>query len=63
LEEQAKTAAAAALTEQQKRQAAELLLENEKKLGDSSQAKIAMLTQEVEQLRRELGVTEQQRCG
>jgi chemotaxis protein MotB len=62
LEEQAKTAAAAALTEQQKRQAAELLLENEKKLGDSSQAKIAMLTQEVEQLRRELGVTQQQRA-
>ena len=62
LEEQAKTTAAAALTEQQKRQAAELLLENEKKLGDSSQAKIAMLTQEVEQLRRELGVTQQQRA-
>jgi chemotaxis protein MotB len=61
LEKQARTAAAATLTEQQKRQAAELLLNNEKKLGDSAQAKIAMLNQEVEQLRRELGVSEQQR--
>jgi chemotaxis protein MotB len=61
LEDQAKTAAANTLTEQQKRQAAELLLQNEKKLGDSAQAQIAALTQEVEQLKRQLGVTEQQR--
>jgi chemotaxis protein MotB len=62
LEQQAKTAAANALTEQQKRQAAELLLDEDKKLADSSRAKIAALTQEVEQLRRDLGVSEQQRA-
>jgi chemotaxis protein MotB len=62
LEQQAKTAAAAALTEEQKRRAAELLLQDEKQLGDSDRAKIAALTQEVEQLRRELGVSEQQRA-
>jgi chemotaxis protein MotB len=61
LEQQTKTAAAAAMTEAQKRQAVEALLEDEKKLGDSSRAKIALLTQEVEQLRRELGVSNQQR--
>lgn len=59
---QVKTAAAAAMTEEQKRRAVEGLLEDEKKLGDSSRAKIAMLTQEVEQLQRELGVTEKQRA-
>jgi chemotaxis protein MotB len=61
LEDQAKTANANALTEQQKREAAELSLQNEKKLGDSAQARIAALTQQVEQLTRELGVSEQQR--
>ncbi len=35
LEKQAKTAAAAALTEEQKRRAAELMLSDEKKLGDT----------------------------
>ena len=61
LEKQAKTAAAAAMTEEQKRRAAELLLADEKKLGDSSRARIAMLTQEIEQVRRDLAVTQQQR--
>ena len=62
LEKQAKTAAAAALTEEQKRRAAELMLSDEKRLGDSSRAKIAMLTQENEQLRRDLTVTQAQRA-
>jgi chemotaxis protein MotB len=61
LENQAKTAAAATLTEEQKRRAAEVLLEDEKKLGDSSRAKIALLTQELEQLRAQLSVSEKQR--
>src|SRR5262249_6126626 len=56
------TAAAAAMTEEQKRRAAELLLADEKKLGDSSRARIAMLTQENEQLRRDLSVTQRQRA-
>src|ERR1700677_3613371 len=62
LDQQAKTAAAAAMTEEQKRRAAELLLTDEKKLSDSLQGKIASLTQENEQLRRELGVSAQQRA-
>jgi chemotaxis protein MotB len=61
LQEQVKTAAAATLTEQQKRQAAESLLTDDKQLGDTARAKIAMLTQQVEQLRRDLSVSEQQR--
>lgn len=61
LQDQVKTAAAATLTEQQKRQAAEALLANDKQLGDTAQAKIAMLTQQVEQLQQELNVSEQQR--
>jgi chemotaxis protein MotB len=61
LQGQVKTAAAATLTEQQKRQAVEALLADESKLADSSRAKIAMLTQEVEQLQRQLGVSEQRR--
>lgn len=60
--QQVKTAAAATMTEAQKRQAAEALLEDEKKLGDSERAKIAMLSQQVDQLQRELGVSEQQRA-
>jgi chemotaxis protein MotB len=62
LDQQAKTAAAATLTEQQKRQAAELLLTNEKQLGDSDRAKIAMLTQQIDQLRQELGVSQKQQA-
>ena len=61
LERQAKTAAAAALTEEQKRRAAELLLTDEKRLGESNRARIAMLMQQVQQLRQELGVSEQRR--
>jgi chemotaxis protein MotB len=61
LQEQVKTAAAATLTEQQKRQAAELLLTDEKQLGDTARAKIAMLTQQIEQLQRDLSVSQQQR--
>ena len=38
-----------------------VVVQNEKKLGDSAQARIAALTQQVEQLTRELGVSEQQR--
>ena len=59
--QQVKTAAAATLTEQQKRLAVEALLADDAKLADSSRAKIAMLTQQVEQLHRELSVSEQQR--
>jgi chemotaxis protein MotB len=62
LTDQVKTAAAANMTEQQKRQAAEALLEDEQKLGDSSRAKIATLTQEIEQLKREIGVSNQRRA-
>jgi chemotaxis protein MotB len=62
LQQQVKNAAAAAMTEEQKRRAIQGLLEDEKTLGDSSRAKIAMLTQQVEQLQRELGVTERQRA-
>jgi chemotaxis protein MotB len=62
LDQQAKTAAASTLTEQQKRQAAELLLANEKQLGDSDRAKIAMLTQQIDQLRQELGVSQKQQA-
>ena len=52
LQEQVKTAAAATLTEQQKRQAVEALLADDKQLGDTARAKIAMLTQQVEQLQQ-----------
>jgi chemotaxis protein MotB len=62
LEQQVKTSAAATLTEEQKRQAAELLLRDEKKFGDSARAQIAALTQEIEQLRRELGVSQKQQA-
>jgi chemotaxis protein MotB len=54
--QQTKTAAASAMTEEQKRHAAETLLDDEKKLAESSTAKIAALTRENEQLRRELGI-------
>src|SRR5207344_931580 len=58
---QVKTAAAAAMTEEQKRRTVEGLLEDEKKLSDTSRAKIALLTQQVEQLQSALGVSEKQR--
>jgi chemotaxis protein MotB len=53
---QVKTAAASAMTEEQKRHAVETLLEDETRLAESSTAKIAALTHENEQLRRELGL-------
>jgi chemotaxis protein MotB len=61
LEQQAKTAAAATLTEQQKRQATEALLADDKQLADTARAKIDMLKQQVEQLQKELSVSEQLR--
>jgi chemotaxis protein MotB len=60
LRQQVKTAAAASMTEEQKRRAVEVLLDDEKKLGDTSRAKIAMLTQQVDQLRKELSASNQQ---
>jgi chemotaxis protein MotB len=62
LQSQAKTAAAAAMTEEQKRRAVEILLDDEKKLSDTARAKIAALTQELDQLQRELGVSEKARA-
>jgi chemotaxis protein MotB len=54
LEQQAQDAAARATTEQQRREATEALLSNEKKLGDSARAQLALLTQQVDQLRAQL---------
>jgi chemotaxis protein MotB len=54
LEQQAQDAAARATTEQQRRQATESMLADEKKLGDSARAQIALLTQQVDQLRAQL---------
>jgi chemotaxis protein MotB len=62
LEQQARNAAAAAMTEQQKRQAVEALLSDEKKLGDSATAKIAMLQQQIDQLTRDLAISNQQKA-
>ena len=61
-ERQAKTAAAATLTEEQKRRAVEVLLQDEKKLADSARARMAMLIQDAEQLRRALNVSERARA-
>jgi chemotaxis protein MotB len=54
LEKQAQDAAARAMTEQQRRQAVELQLGDEKKLGDSARAQIALLNQQIEQLKDQL---------
>jgi chemotaxis protein MotB len=54
LEQQAQDAAARATTEQQRRAATEALLADEKKLGDSARAQVALLTQQVDQLRAQL---------
>ena len=62
LETQAKTAAAATLTEEQRRRAVELALSDEKKLSDTVKARIAALTQQLDQARRERAATEQQRA-
>ncbi|WP_158925184.1 peptidoglycan -binding protein [Acidisphaera sp. S103] len=54
LEKQAQDAAANAMTEQQRRQAVELQLGDEKKFGDSARAQIALLNQQIEQLKNQL---------
>lgn len=54
LEKQAQDAAARAMTEQQRRQAVELQLSDEKKLGDSARAQIALLNQQIAQLKQQL---------
>lgn len=54
LEKQTQDAAARAMTEQQRRQAVELQLGDEKKFGDSARAQIALLNQQIEQLKDQL---------
>ncbi|PPQ35347.1 peptidoglycan -binding protein [Rhodopila globiformis] len=54
LEQKAQDAAARAMTEQQRRQAVELQLSDEKKLGDSAKAQIALLNQQIDQLKYQL---------
>jgi chemotaxis protein MotB len=54
LERQAQDAAARAVTEQQRREAVAAQLADEKKLGDSARAQIALLNQQVEQLKLQL---------
>jgi chemotaxis protein MotB len=54
LEKQAQDAAARAMTEQQRRQAVEAQLGDEKKLGDSARAQIALLNQQIDQLKTQL---------
>jgi len=58
-ERQAQDAAARAMTEQQRREAVALELANEKKLGDSAAAQIALLNQNVEQLKQQLAAVSQ----
>ena len=59
LEKQAQDAAARATTEQQRRAAVEAQLADEKKLGDSARAQIALLNQQVEQLKAQLAAVAQ----
>lgn len=54
LQKQAADAAARAMSEQQRREATAALLANEKKLGDSARAQIALLNQQVDQLKAQL---------
>lgn len=54
LERQAKDAAGRATTEEQRRAAVEAQLADEKKFSDSARAQIALLNQQVEQLRTQL---------
>ena len=54
LEKKAQDASARAMTDQQRRQAVELQLSDEKKLGDSAQAQIALLNQQIDQLKIQL---------
>ena len=59
LEKQAQDAAVRATTEQQRREAVALELANEKKLGDSAAAQIALLNQNVAQLKAQLAAVSQ----
>ena len=54
LEKQAQEAAARATTEEDRRRAVALQLDQERKLGDSAKAQIALLTQQVDQLKAQL---------
>jgi chemotaxis protein MotB len=54
LEKQAQDAAARAMTEQQRREAVQAQLSDEKKLGDSARAQIALLNQQIDQLKSQL---------
>jgi chemotaxis protein MotB len=54
LEKQAQDAAAKATTEAERRQAVEVQLGEEKKLGDSARAQIALLNQQIDQLKSQL---------
>jgi chemotaxis protein MotB len=54
LEKQAQDAAARAMTEQQRREAVQAQVNDEKKLGDSARAQIALLNQQIDQLKAQL---------
>jgi chemotaxis protein MotB len=54
LETQAQNAAARAMTEQQRREAVQAQLGDEKKLGDSARAQIALLNLQIDQLKSQL---------
>ena len=54
LEKQAQDAAVRATTEQQRREAVQAQLTDEKKLGDSARAQIALLNQQIDQLKAQL---------
>ncbi|MFL5284267.1 MAG: peptidoglycan -binding protein [Rhodopila sp.] len=54
LEQKAQDAAARAMTEEQRRQAVQQQLSDEKKLGDSARAQIALLNKQIEQLKYQL---------
>jgi len=54
LEKQAQDAAARAMTEQQRREAVAAQLNDEKRLGDSARAQIALLNQQIDQLKAQL---------
>ena len=54
LEKQAQDAAARAMTDQQRRAAVETQLAEEKRLGDSAKAQIALLNQQVDELKAQL---------
>ena len=54
LEKQSQDAAAKAMTEQQRREAVQAQLSDEKKLGDSARAQIALLNQQIDQLKIQL---------